>query len=170
MLEPFIGTIALFGFNFAPKGWAQCHGQLLSIAQNQALFSLLGTQYGGDGRVTFALPDLRGRAPIGFGQGPGLPSYEVGQVGGTPTVTLIQSQMPHHSHGVNAGGAATSKLPAGNLPAMSTGGAAYGSTPSESMAPGMVQPVGGNQPHENMSPYLAGNWCIALEGVFPSRN
>lgn len=170
MLEPFIGTIALFGFNFAPNGWAHCHGQLISIQQNSALFALLGTLYGGDGVTTFALPDLRGRAPIGFGQGPAQPNYLMGQTGGTPAVTLTSPQMPHHSHGVSTADAATSKMPTGNLPAISTGGASYGPTAAGSMAPAMVQPAGGNQPHENMSPYLAGNWCIALVGVFPARS
>lgn len=169
-MEVFLGTIMLFGFNFTPRGWAICQGQLLSIAQNSALFSLLGTQYGGDGRTTFALPDLRGRVPLGFGQGPGLSDYPIGQLGGTEQVTLTSGQMPPHSHGVNAAASATSKAPMNNLPAVSTGGSAYGPTAAGTMAAGMVQSAGNGQPHANMQPYLVANWCIALEGIFPSRD
>lgn len=170
MIDPFLGTIAFFGFNFAPSGWAKCEGQLLSIAQNQALFALLGTTYGGDGRSTFALPDLRGRFPMGEGQGQGQPNYSHGAVGGSSQVTLLQNNLPAHTHGVNTAAQPSSKSPQGNLPAVSTGGAAYGS-PSDggTMNPNMVQPAGGNQPFSNMPPYLAGNWCIALVGVFPPR-
>lgn len=168
-MEPFIGTIMFFGFNFAPRGWAKCQGQLLAISQNTALFSLLGTQYGGDGRTTFALPDLQGRVPIGEGQGPGLPPYSIGQTGGAPAVTLISTQIPAHTHGINAAASATSKVPMNNLPAATAGGSSYGPTVSGAMASNMVQPAGGGQPHENMQPYLVGNWCIALEGIFPSR-
>lgn len=169
-MEPFIGTIMLFGFNFAPRGWAICNGQLQSIAQNTALFALLGTTYGGDGRTTFGLPDLRGRVPLGHGQGPGLPHYTLGEMGGVADVTLTHSQMPPHTHTVNATNSATSKTPGANLPAFSTGGAAYGPTADTSMAANMVQPSGNGMPHTNMQPYLAGNWCIALQGIFPSRD
>ncbi|WP_156254147.1 phage tail protein [Pseudactinotalea terrae] len=169
-MEVYLGTIQLFGFSFAPRGWAICNGQLLSIAQNSALFSLLGTYYGGDGQTTFGLPDLRGRAPLGQGQGPGLSPYSIGQVGGQEQVTLLSSQMPPHGHGVAAATAATSKSPSGNLPAVATGGAAYGTSASQSMSPAMVQPNGGGQPHENRPPYLVANWCIALQGIFPSRD
>jgi microcystin-dependent protein len=168
-MEPFLGTITLFGFNFVPRGWAACQGQLLSISQNSALFSLLGTQYGGDGRTTFGLPDLRGRVPLGQGQGPGLGNYTVGEIGGLEQVTLNQTQLPAHTHGVAAATTATSKSPVGNLPGVATGGSAYGPTAGGSMSTGMVQPVGSNQPHPNMQPYLVGNWCIAVEGIFPSR-
>lgn len=169
-MEPFIGTIMLFSFNFAPRGWAACNGQLMPIAQNSALFSLLGTQYGGDGRTTFALPDLRGRVPMGQGQGPGLSNYTIGQAAGEEQVTLSSAQLPPHTHGVNAAASATSKAPMGNLPAVSTAGSAYGPTAAGTMAAGMVQSAGNGQPHSNLQPYLVGNWCIALQGVFPSRN
>ncbi|GAA4892198.1 tail fiber protein [Tessaracoccus lubricantis] len=171
MLEPFLGTIAFFGFNFAPRGWATCEGQMMGIAQHSALFALLGNQYGGDGRVTFALPDLRGRFPMGRGQGQGLPPYTQGQMGGAPHVTLTQNNLPAHTHGVATSTQSTSKAPQGNVPAVSTGGAAYGSTPNGgAMNPGMIQPAGGSQPFSTMPPYLVGNWCIAIEGVFPSRD
>src|SRR5690606_15999494 len=117
-----------------------CNGQLLSISQNSALFALLGTIYGGDGRGTFALPDLRGRVPLGQGQGPGQPPYTIGQVGGATQVTLNSNQMPHHSHSINAAASATTKAPMGNLPAVSSGGSAYGPTAAGAMAPNMVQP------------------------------
>jgi microcystin-dependent protein len=168
-MDPFLGEIRLFGFNFAPQGWATCSGQIMSIAQNSALFSLLGTMYGGDGVTNFALPDLRGRAPIGQGNAPGLSPRIIGQIGGTETVTLIQSQMPQHSHGVNAAATSETKNPAGKLPGISAAGSAYGSSPSASMSGQMVGAAGGSQPHENMAPYLVGNWCIALDGIFPSR-
>ncbi|GAB3821866.1 tail fiber protein [Tessaracoccus terricola] len=168
-MEAFIGTIMLFGFNFPPRGWAICNGQLLSISQNTALFSLLGTMYGGNGQTTFGLPDLRGRVPMGHGQGPGLPGYQIGEIGGTPSVTLTQAELPPHTHSVMSAGAATSKSPSGNYPAVSTGGAAYGQAAAGAMAGGMVQPSGSGLPHTNMQPYLVGNWCIAVEGIFPSR-
>lgn len=165
-----IGTILLFGFNYAPRGWALCNGQLLPIAQNQALFSLLGTMHGGNGQTTFGLPDLRGRVPMGFGQGPGLSNYAIGETGGSETVTLTQAQLPAHTHTVNAAADATSKAPTGNLPATTGGGASYGPTVAGTMAAAMVQPAGSNLPHGNRQPYLVGNWCIALEGIYPSQN
>lgn len=169
MYDAYIGTIALFAFDFAPRGWATCQGQILSISQNTALFSLLGTTYGGDGRTTFALPNLSGRTPIGAGQGPGLSPRYQGEQGGQEHVTLLQTEMPAHVHGVNAAVAATSKAPNGNLPAVSSGGAAYGPTASGAMGVHMLQMSGGSQPHPNMQPYLVGNWCIALEGIYPPR-
>jgi microcystin-dependent protein len=169
MSEPFLGMIAIYGFNFAPRGWAMCSGQILPIAQNTALFSLLGTTYGGNGQTTFALPDLRSRVPIHFGQGPGLSSYDLGQAAGTETVTLIGNQIPSHTHPVNCSenDASSNKTP-GNLPA---NGGSYDPTANAQMSANMIPPSGGgNQPHPNIQPYLAINFCIALEGIFPSRN
>jgi microcystin-dependent protein len=179
MSEPFLGMIAIYGFNFAPRGWAMCNGQILPIAQNTALFSLLGTTYGGNGQTTFALPNLQSRVPIHFGQGPGLSSYDLGQAAGTETVTLTGNQIPAHTHQVACvAGAGTASKVANNLPAnfsidpppasvsLYSNAAASGF-----MAPTMIPPSGGgNQPHENIQPYLALNFCIALEGIFPSRN
>lgn len=178
MSEPFIGEIIMFGGNFAPRGWALCDGQLLSIAQNTALFSILGTTYGGDGRVTFALPDLRGRVPVHAGQGPGLSDYNLGQVGGTENVTLLTSEIPAHAHGFalngnSANGSLTS--PINNFPAtvIDTNGNAsiqgYSNTSDGVMAGGTSSLTGGNQPHNNLQPYLCVNFIIALEGIFPSR-
>ncbi|ROR72844.1 phage tail protein [Bogoriella caseilytica] len=169
-MEPYIGTIQFFGFSFAPQGWAFCNGQLVSISQNTALFSLLGTYYGGNGQTTFALPDLRGRFPMGQGQGPGLQNRDIGQIGGAEQVTLGVNEIPAHGHPVAAAGAATSKSPAGNLPAVTPAGSAYGPQASGQMSSQMVGASGGNQPHPNMPPYLVGNWCIALVGIFPSRD
>lgn len=165
-----IGTILLFGFNSAPRGWALCNGQLLPIAQNQALFSLLGTMYGGNGQTTFGLPDLRGRVPMGFGQRPGLSNYAIGETGGSETVTLTQAQLPAHTHTVN-GRSGRHVEGAHRKPARDDGRrASYGPTVAGTMAAAMVQPAGSNLPHENRQPYLVGNWCIALEGIYPSQN
>jgi microcystin-dependent protein len=169
MSEPFLGEIRNFGFTFAPRGWALCQGQLLSIQQNSALFSLLGTQYGGDGVTTFGLPDLRGRVSMGFGQGPGLSNRTQGEVAGTETVTLTSNQLPGHSHTVAAASAATSKNPAAAVPAFTSAGSSYGTSADLAMSPNMIGPVPGNQPHDNLQPYLVTNWCIAMEGIFPSR-
>jgi microcystin-dependent protein len=169
-MEVLLGTIQLFAFNFVPRGWAACDGRVLQVQQHSALFALLGVQYGGDGQTTFALPDLRGRVPMGQGQGPGLPNYVPGQLGGVPDVTLTSAQMPVHTHGVAAATAPTSKSPVGNLPAPATGGSAYGPTVAGAMSPSMVQPAGQSMPHTNMQPYLVANWCIAIEGIFPSRD
>jgi len=169
-MDPFIGELRLFGFNFAPVGWAICQGQLLPISTNTALFSLLGTLYGGNGQTTFGLPDLRGRAPLGFGQGPGLSSYDQGQAGGSEQVTLLAPQLPPHNHSVAAASSATAKNPAGAVPAVTGAGASYGTSTDLSMSPTMVGGGGGSQPHENRPPYLALNWCIALQGVYPSRS
>lgn len=177
MLEPYIGEITLFAGNFAPRGWAFCQGQLLSIAQNTALFSILGTTYGGDGRTNFALPDLRGRAPIGFGQGPGLPSYELGEMGGEPSHTLTYPEMPAHSHAVQAAGVASggsSASPGGGTWASSTArdNIYSDAAPDTPMAGGNISigAAGNSQPHNNMQPYLGLNYIIALEGIYPARS
>ena len=176
MANPFIGEIKIFAGNFAPAGWALCNGQLLSIQQNTALFSLLGTIYGGNGTSTFALPDLRGRVPIHMGQGPGLSSYFEGQQAGTETVTLITNQIPAHTHTVNAvasGGNQASPV-GGSLAIESTGTSLdyvnSNTTPTSAMHPAMIANTGGNQPHSNIQPYLCVNFIIALVGIFPSRN
>jgi len=170
MSDPFIGTIQIFGFNFPPRGWAMCNGQLLSIAQNTALFSLLGTTYGGDGQTTFALPDLRGRFPNHQGQGPGLSNYDIGQVAGSETVTLLNTNLPAHTHGLRAGTTSTTKNPTGKFIGLSSGGAAYTATQTGLMASNAIDPAGGSQPFPNLNPYLTLNFCIALVGIFPSRN
>ena len=167
----------MFGGTFAPVGWAMCNGQLLAISQNTALFSLLGTTYGGNGVSTFALPDLRGRVPIHLGQGPGLSPYVEGQLGGTENVTLVTSQLPNHSHTVNgvvSGGNQASPA-GGSLAVESTGTslnyANSSTTPTTAMHPAMIPPSGGgNQPHTNIQPYLCVNFIIALQGIFPTRN
>jgi microcystin-dependent protein len=172
MSEPFVGEIRMFGFNFAPQGWALCNGQLLPINQNQALFSLLGTTYGGDGRTTFALPNMQSRVPVCQGQGPGLSSYAEGQAGGTETVTLAATQMPGHTHPVKASSsAAASGQPEGRALARSASHI-YTAKPDTStvMNADMLGDAGDGQPHNNIQPYLAVNFCIALNGIFPSRN
>ena len=172
MSEPFVGEIRMFGFNFAPQGWAQSNGQLLPIAENTALFSLLGTTYGGDGHATFALPDMRSRVPVCQGQGEGLSSYADGQAGGAETVTLAATQMPGHTHPVKASSrAADSDQPAGRALARSAGHT-YTAEPDTStvMNADMLGDTGGSQPHDNIQPYLALNFCIALVGIFPSRS
>jgi microcystin-dependent protein len=170
MTEPFLGEVRLFGFTFAPLGWATCDGQIMSIAQNTALFSLLGTTYGGNGQTTFALPDLRGRVPVHMGQGPGLSSYVEGQVGGTENVTLLANQLPPHGHTVAGASAATTKNPTNAVPAFTGSGASYGTSPDLQMSPAMISGGGSSLPHENLQPYLVLNWCIALQGIYPSRN
>ncbi len=184
-MDPFIGQIMMFGGNFAPRGWALCNGQLLSIAANSALFSILGTTYGGDGRTTFALPDLRGRVPISPGHGPGLSSYYAGQKGGVESVTLNTTQIPSHNHTatgkVATGGDNDVKdTSAGNLLASEARGGSdvldiYNNGPGTGfMADNSVQVTvgntGGNLSHENRPPFLAVNYIIALQGVFPSRS
>jgi microcystin-dependent protein len=172
MADPFIAEIRIFPFNFAPKGWALCDGQLMPISQNTALFSLLGTTYGGDGKSTFALPDLRGSAPMHPGQGPGLSLYDLGQSGGSESVTLLQSEMATHSHEMR-GAAQDPALAKAINPAaswsLSQGGGIYQAAQNTQLAPEAVGPAGGDQPHNNMQPYLTFNFNIALQGVFPPR-
>ncbi|WP_199736830.1 phage tail protein [Fibrisoma montanum] len=176
-MEPFIGQVQLFAFDFAPKGWMLCNGQLLSIAQNSALYSLLGVKYGGDGINTFALPDLRGRVAIGQGQGPGLNLRIIGDESGTEHVTLLITQMPQHNHLMMVSDQpATESSPQGHLPAVAAiatpGGAtvnAYGTFMDAYFNPQAISPAGGSQSHENMQPYLTLNYCIATEGIYPSH-
>lgn len=173
MADPFVAEIRIFPFNFAPKGWALCNGQLLPLSQNTALFSLLGTTYGGDGKSTFALPDLQGRAPLQAGQGSGLTVRDLGQEGGTATVTLTAPEVPVHSHSANANAdPAELQIPAnGRALARSQNASAYQTTVSASaaMAPDALAPAGGDAPHNNLQPYLTFNFCIALQGVYPPR-
>jgi microcystin-dependent protein len=173
-MDPFVAEIRIFPFNFAPKGWAFCDGQLLPITQNTALFSLLGTTYGGDGKTTFALPNLQGMCALHQGQGPGRANYFLGQTSGVDTVTLLVSEMPIHNHNLQAvGQPATTGLPSATSSlARSAGGSAYKATPfnpTVNMASEGLPPAGGGLPHNNMMPYLALNYCIALQGVFPAR-
>jgi microcystin-dependent protein len=171
MSEPFIGEIRSFSFNFAPRGWAQCDGQLLQISQNQALFSILGTTYGGNGTTTFALPDLRGRGPVHPGSGQaGRRDVGLGQVGGEEAHTLTLSELGPHSHAIEATAAAgTTQVPTNAVPAGSPT-PQYGTTNNATMDPAMVIAAGVGAGHENRVPYLTLNYCIALFGVFPSRN
>lgn len=173
MSEPFLGMIIVVPYNFAPRGWAFCNGQILAIAQNTALFSLLGTTYGGNGQTTFALPDLRGRFPNSSGQGPGLSPYSLGQVSGTENTTLTINQMPQHIHAftplANSNDASSAK-PAGKFPALTPGNAYAPTQDGTTMGQQQVAPAGGSQPFSIMPPYLTLNFCIALEGIFPSRN
>jgi len=179
MAEPFIGEIRLFGFNFNPRGWALCNGALIPIAQNTALFSIFGTNFGGNGSTNFGLPDLRGRAAIGQGNASGLTPQAVGQVGGSSTVTLLTSEIPTHNHVLNAG-TLTPPNPAQNV-ASPTNQAVLGlsapnniyidaTAPNTALVASSISPTGGGQPHENMQPYLAVNFCVATQGIFPSRN
>jgi len=172
MADPFVAEIRIFPFNFAPRGWAWCDGQLLPLSQNTALFSLLGTTYGGNGKSNFALPDLQGRAPMHPGQGPGLSLHDLGETGGTETVTLLESEVPAHSHAMRAvadPGELQAPSPARSL-ARSQNASAYApSGPSAFMSPQALAPAGGDQPHNNMMPYLTFYFCIALQGVFPPR-
>lgn len=182
MSEPFIGQIQMFGFNFNPRGWANCDGQLLSIAQNSALFSLLGTTYGGDGRTTFGLPDLRGRAPIHTGQGAGLTNRQLGSRSGSERVTLTEAQLAAHDH--TASSVANAVVPGGNSNdannnfwaddiGVSSGTYHTGPANASMNAAAVTTTVnnaGGGQSHENMQPFLTVRFCIALTGIFPSRN
>jgi len=171
--EPFLGQIAFVPYNFVPRGWAACDGALLSISQNSALFSLLGTTYGGNGQINFALPDMRGRSLVDDGQGPGLGTYDTGQTGGQETVTLATTQIPAHNHLINAVTAdGNESSPTGNVPANTkTLDKEYSSaTPNTIMKTTMVGNTGGNQPHENRSPYLVLKCIIALQGIYPSRD
>ena len=180
MADPFVAEIRIFPFNFAPKGWAFCQGQLLPISQNTALFSLLGTFYGGDGKSTFALPNLQGSAPMQQGQGAGLSQRFVGEQGGAETVTLLNSEIPAHNHTIQAvAGASQSDTPTGAVPGNGRWqqGAQFGAVQAYTttlnspvqLSPQALQPAGGNLPHNNLQPYLTLNFCIALQGVFPPR-
>ncbi|HLE63674.1 MAG TPA: tail fiber protein [Pyrinomonadaceae bacterium] len=175
MADPFVAEIRIFGFNFAPRGWALCDGQLMPISQNTALFSLLGTTYGGDGKSTFALPNLQGSAPMHPGQGPGLSLYDLGQSGGSETVTLLQSEIPAHAHALRVAsdeGDLNAPSPIRSL-ARSNGGFAYQATTNTNLTPMAFQalaPAGGGLPHNNMQPYLTLSFNIALQGVFPPRS
>lgn len=167
MTEPFLGEIMIASFNFAPRGWALANGQLLPINQNQALFALFSTTYGGDGRVNFALPDLRGRTPNHMGNG-----FALGQRAGSESVTLLSAQMPAHNHIVSANsGAATANTPSGNSFSSAAPGELYTNAASSTAAnKGTIGIVGGNQPHNNMQPTLTLCFCVALQGIFPSQN
>src|SRR5436309_3989270 len=170
MSDQFVSEIRIFGCNFAPTGWAQCFGQLLPISQNTALFSLLGTTYGGDGKSTFALPDMQGNAPIHPGQGPGLSLYDLGETGGSEAVTLLDSEIPSHSHALRAlTDIADQPVPsAARSLTRSSGGSAYNATlVSVPMSDNALSPAGGDLPHNNMQPYLTLSFCIAMQGVFP---
>jgi len=172
LADPFVAEIRVFPFNFAPKGWAFCNGQLLPISQNTALFSLLGTTYGGDGKSTFALPDLMGSVPMHPGQGPGLSLYDLGQIGGSENVTLLQSEMPAHTHNLMAASddPAESNVATGFALARSEPNIySVTLTPLAQLAFQALAPAGGSLPHNNMMPYLTLNFCIALQGVFPPR-
>jgi microcystin-dependent protein len=171
MADPFVAEIRIFPFNFAPKGWAWCDGQLLPLSQNTALFSLLGTTYGGDGKSNFALPDLQGRAPMHPGQGPGLSLHDLGETGGSETVTLLESEIPAHSHAWRASiSDGTNQTPVGEYLATGVGIGQYAAPgPLTTLAPESLAPAGGDQPHNNLQPYLTFYFCIALQGVFPPR-
>lgn len=170
-MDPFVAEIRIFPFNFMPKGWAWCDGQLIPISQNTALFSLLGTTYGGNGSSTFALPDLQGKVPMHPGQGPGLSLHNLGETGGTDTVTLSLDEIPMHVHLVGVApepGEVTS--PTNNTISISQEGNVYiAGSPNVSMSPGMLSPVGAGLAHNNLQPYLTTSFCIALQGVYPQR-
>lgn len=172
-MDPFLGEIRLFAGNFAPRGWALCNGQLMPITQNTALFSLLGVNYGGDGRTTFALPNFQGSAPVHQGQGPGLTGRVVGEIGGVPHVTLLSSEMPSHNHLPSTQTSATQSNPEGAVWANTPGRNGipiYAATADTNMNPMAIGVSGNSQPHNNMQPYLGLNFIIALEGVFPPRS
>jgi microcystin-dependent protein len=174
MADPFVAEIRMYGFNFPPKGWAFCDGQLLPLSQNTALFSLLGTFYGGDGKTNFALPNLQGSGPMAPGQAQGGSLYDLGQNGGEQSVTLIQSEIPSHIHQVMAAAQlGTTAVPSPSVgPSRSRGVNLYQQNTSQNivqMSPSSLAPAGGSQPHNNMMPYLTLNFCIALQGVFPAR-
>jgi microcystin-dependent protein len=178
MANPFVGEIRVFPFNFAPTGWFTCSGQLLPISQYTALFSLLGTNFGGDGETNFGLPNLRGNAPMFWGQGPGLSLYDIGEIGGAPTVTLLETELPAHSHILNGNNNhATSSSPNGTMVAVP---AVQGRLAPAMYAPNVAATspmlannalaAGGSQPHNNRQPYLVMTFCIAYQGIFPSRD
>lgn len=172
-MDAYLAEIKMFGGNFAPRTYAFCHGQLISIAENTALFALIGTTYGGDGMTTFALPDFRGRRPVGTGQGPGLSNVELGQIGGSESLTLTTVNMPGHNHTISlncSNNGATSNSPAGNFHAASEENLAYHSNGGSTMTTLITGTSGSNQPVSLISPYLGINFIIAIEGIFPSRN
>ena len=175
MSDPFVAEIRIFGFNFAPTGWAQCNGQLLPISQNTALFSLLGTTYGGDGKSTFALPDMQGNVPMHPGQGQGLSLRDLGEMSGTEAITLLVSEIPLHNHFVQTDPFIGDKsVPAPDqVLSASNGGKLYvtgaSNPPLSQMAFQALPPAGGGLPHNNLQPYLTLNFCIAMQGVFPPR-
>lgn len=177
MSEPFIGEIRMFGGNFAPRGWAFCNGQILSIAQNTALFSLLGTTYGGDGQTTFALPNMQGRFPMHWGSGPGLTNRTLGEVSGTESVTILTNQMPAHTHGLSAVSTdGNMDAPTGGVWAKGVDGSGNplnlfsDANPNTQMKVGAIAPAGGSQPLPVMNPFQCVSFIIALEGIFPSRS
>ena len=173
MSDPFVAEIRIFPFNFPPTGWAFCDGQLLPLSQNTALFSLLGTTYGGDGKSTFALPNLQGSAPMQPGQGQGLSLRDLGEIGGSEAITLLVSEMPLHTHALMAGSdPANAQIPTSTVClTRSSGGNAYNPSlaGAQQMAFQTITPAGGSLPHNNMQPYLTLSFCIALQGVFPQR-
>ncbi|MFN7985950.1 MAG: tail fiber protein [Thermoanaerobaculia bacterium] len=171
-MDPFVAEIRIFPFNFAPKGWAFCDGQILPLSQNTALFSLLGTTYGGDGKSNFALPNMQGNAPMHPGQGPGLSLHDLGETGGSDTVSLLESEIPSHSHTLRADvlDIADTNVASSNASfALSSGGTLYQASSNASLSDNALAPAGGDQPHNNMQPYLTLNFCIALQGVYPPR-
>jgi len=175
MSDPFLGEIRIFPFNFAPRGWLMCNGQILPISQYTAVFSLLGTTYGGNGTSNFALPNFQGYFPIGQGQGPGLTQRVLGEQSGEPTVTLLTTQIPQHNHVVNCAATGGAGNPSGAV--FGAGGrgkqpayAAYAAGSAKQMASSAVAQTGSSQPHDNMMPYLTLNFCIAMQGVYPSRS
>ena len=170
-MDPFVAEIRILPFNFAPKGWAHCNGQLLPLSQNTALFSLVGTFYGGDGKSTFALPDLRGASPLQHGSGPGLSERFIGEVGGAPTVSLLQSEMPVHTHLVIASSEdVNTGNPIGAMPAAAEATGMYRADGEARLAASALAAAGGSQPHNNRQPYLAVTFIIALQGIFPPRS
>jgi microcystin-dependent protein len=170
-MDPFVAEIRIFPFNFAPKGWAFCNGQILPLSQNTALFSLLGTTYGGDGKSNFALPDLQGRTPMHPSQGPGLSLHDLGETGGAETVTLLESEIPSHNHSLRADNLnSQSTIPTNNSLGRGNPVKVYSNVaPTTEMGSNSLAPAGGSLPHNNMMPYLTMYFCIALQGVFPPR-
>jgi microcystin-dependent protein len=178
MAEPYLGEIRIFGFSFAPRGWAYCEGQLVSIAQNTALYSVLGTTFGGDGQTTFGLPNMKGNAPMEWGNGPNLTPRTIGEMFGEPSVTLTVLQLPGHNHilyGATPGDPATQSVAQPNSTSQLSGanpGQLYTTTatPPVAFSPKAIGPAGQSQPHDNLQPMLVLNFCMAMEGLFPSRN
>jgi microcystin-dependent protein len=181
LMDEFIGIIKIFAGNFAPRGWAICNGQLMSISQNTALFSILGTTYGGDGQTTFALPDLKGRVPVGQGTGPGLQTVDLGEVSGEQNHTLIQTEIPAHTHAALVSSADSTQAAATNGASIATPGSLAGRSfvstlgfnttpPNTALNPTSITPTGGSQPHNNMQPYLGINYIICTDGLYPSRS